>query len=245
MPDGSVIDAVVVGRALRTGLATRPPAQHHSEEYVVSEVRIVAEPRSEFGKGAARRVRRAHKVPAVIYGHGTPPRHVSLPGHELMLALKNANVLLALDLDGTTELTLPKAVQRDPVKGFLEHVDLVVVRRGERVTVSVPIQLTGEAVRDGLVTHELTALEVSAPATAIPAELTLDLEGLPIGGTRRAGDVPLPEGVELVTPADHPVVHVVAAPTAEQVAAEMAGAEAEVGIEREEPAAPSPAAAES
>ena len=103
----------------------------------MSEVKIAAEPRTEFGKGAARRIRRANKVPAVVYGHGGAPRHISLPGHELMLALKSANVLLQIDIEGTTELTLPKDVQRDPVKGFLEHVDLVVVRRGEKVTVEV------------------------------------------------------------------------------------------------------------
>src|SRR5688572_32793552 len=103
-----------------------------------------AEPRTEFGKGAARRVRRAHKVPAVLYGHGTDPRHISLPGHELMLALKTPNVLLTLDIEGNDELALPKDVQRDPIKGFLEHVDLVVVRRGEKVTVERGLHVTGE-----------------------------------------------------------------------------------------------------
>jgi large subunit ribosomal protein L25 len=112
----------------------------------VSEVRIAAEPRTEFGKGAARRVRRANKVPAVLYGHGDAPRHYSLPGHELMLALKHdANQLLTLQTEDGDQLALPKAVVRDPLKGHLEHVDLVAVRKGERVTVEVPVQLTGEA----------------------------------------------------------------------------------------------------
>ncbi|MDQ1604388.1 MAG: large subunit ribosomal protein, partial [Actinomycetota bacterium] len=116
------------------------------------EVRIAAEPRSEFGKGAARRIRRAAKVPAVLYGHGSDPRHISLPGHELMLALKTANVLLTLDIEGDSELALPKDVQRDPIKGFLEHVDLVLVRRGEKVTVEIAVHVVGEAVADSFVT---------------------------------------------------------------------------------------------
>ncbi len=116
----------------------------------MSEVRIAAEQRTEFGKGAARRVRRANKVPAVLYGHGAAPRHISLPGHELMLALKTPNVLLAIDVEGATELALPRDIQRDPVRNVLEHVDLVVVRRGERVVVDVPVNVTGDTTSDVL-----------------------------------------------------------------------------------------------
>jgi large subunit ribosomal protein L25 len=136
----------------------------------VSEVRIAAEPRTEFGKGAARRVRRANKVPAVLYGHGDAPRHYSLPGHELMLALKHdANQLLTLQTEDGDQLALPKAVVRDPLKGFLEHVDLVAVRKGERVTVEVPVQLTGEAAPDTLVDQQTMTLTVTADATRCPS----------------------------------------------------------------------------
>src|SRR3982751_4025309 len=114
------------------------------------EVKLTAESRTEFGKGAARRLRRAAKIPAVLYGHGADPVHVALPGHATMLALKHANALLALDLGGTTTLALPKAVQRNPVRGVIEHVDLLIVRRGERVTVEVPLHVTGAPAPGGL-----------------------------------------------------------------------------------------------
>jgi large subunit ribosomal protein L25 len=215
----------------------------------VSEVRIAAELRTEFGKGAARRIRRAHKVPAVIYGHGTQPRHISLPGHELMLALKNSNVLLELDIEGERELTLPKSVQRHPVRGLLEHVDLVVVRRGERVKVDVPIQTIGEIAAGALLTNELTELSVEAEATNIPAAIEVIVEGLAAGAQIYAKDIILPSAVSLVTDPEQLVLHVSAAPTAEEVEAELAEAEGAVGIEREvpaeEPAAAAPAEPES
>jgi len=208
----------------------------------VSEVRITAEPRTEFGKGAARRIRRANKVPAVLYGHGTPPRHISLPGHDLMLALKTSNALLSLVIEGKTELALPKDVQRDPVKGYLEHVDLLLVRRGEKVKVEVAVIVTGEVVPGGLVANELTALEVEAEATSIPKSFEVDVDGREIGVQILAKDVALPLGVTLLTDPEHLVVHITAAPTAEEVEAELAEAEAEAGIEREEPTAEAPAA---
>jgi large subunit ribosomal protein L25 len=204
----------------------------------VSEVRIVAEPRTEFGKGAARRTRRAGRVPAVLYGHGADPVHLSLPGHELMLALKTSNVLLTLDIEGRSELALPKDIQRDPLKGFLEHVDLLLVRRGERVTVDIPVHVTGEVVPGGLVSNELTALPVTAEATHIPESVEVSVEGLPIGDAVKAKDVTLPSGVELNVDAEAVVLHVSAAPTAEQVEAELASAEADAGIEREAPSTP-------
>jgi large subunit ribosomal protein L25 len=203
----------------------------------VSEVRLSAEPRTEFGKGAARRIRRDKKVPAVLYGHGTDPRHISLPGHELMLALKTANVLLTLDLDGETELALPKDVQRDPIKGFLEHVDLVLVRLGEKVTVEINVHMVGEAVPETFVTLEQQTLSVEAEATSIPTGVDVSVAGLTVGSQIHARDVVLPPGVTLVTDEDALVVNVSAATTAEEMEAELAEAEAEAGITHEEPEA--------
>ncbi len=199
----------------------------------MSEVRITAESRTEFGKGAARRVRRADKVPAVLYGHGTDPRHISLPGHELMLALKAPNVLLNIALDGGTELALPKDVQRDPIKGFLEHVDLVVVTRGEKVTVSIPVHVVGDAAPGSLVNLDHSELSIEAEATNIPGAVEVSVEGLEIGTQIHAKDVTLPDGATLVTDDDALVVNVTAAPTAEQLEAELAEAESEVGIVHE------------
>jgi large subunit ribosomal protein L25 len=188
----------------------------------VPEVRIAAEPRSEFGKGAARRTRRAGKVPAVLYGHGTDPRHVSLPGHELMLALKTPNVLIRIEgLPGGAELALPKAVQRDPLKGFLEHVDLLLVTRGEKVTVEVPVQLSGEIVPGGLLDQQLVQIPVEAEATRIPQAIDVDLTGMDVGSAVHAGDLKLPSGATLATDPEVLVLHVLAAPTAEQIEAEL------------------------
>ena len=197
----------------------------------MSEVRISAEPRTEFGKGGARRTRRAGKVPAVLYGHGTDPRHISLPAREFERALHTeggANVLLSLDIEGGSELALPKSIQRDPVRGSIEHVDLILVRRGEKITVEVPIQLTGEVVAGGLVDHQLTTLSVSAEATHIPSGFEVPIGGLEIGGSVHAKEVELPSGTELATDGDAVVVHILAAPTAEQMEGELdlTGAEA-------------------
>ena len=196
----------------------------------MSEVRIAAEPRTEFGKGAARRVRRANKVPAVLYGHGDAPRHYSLPGHELMLALKHdANQLLTLQTEDGDQLALPKAVVRDPLKGFLEHVDLVAVRRGERVTVEVPVQLTGEAAPDTLVDQQTLTLTVTADATALPEHLELSIAGKRAGSSLSAGDVQLPAGTELSQDAEHVIVAFLGVVSEEQLEAELAEAEAELG----------------
>ena len=199
----------------------------------MAEVRIEAEPRTEFGKGAARRIRRAGKVPAVVYGHGRNPVHISLPARELMRALKTSNVLLSLDVEDASELVLPKAIQRDPIKGFLEHVDLVLVRLGEKVTVEVPVALTGAAAPEVLVDHQMVTLSVQAEATHIPTGFEVSIEGLSVGQHINAGDVPLPEGTTLVTEVDHIIVQGLAAPTAEDLEAELVEAEAEAGIERE------------
>ena len=161
----------------------------------MSEVRIAAEPRSEFGKGAARRTRRAGKVPAVLYGHGTDPQHITLPGHELMLALKTPNVLLRVSgLSGADELALPKDVQRDPLKGFLEHVDLLLVKSGEKVVVDIPITLAGEVPSGGQLAQELTTVSLEAEATHIPTEVVIDLSRLSEGSTVLVKDLDLPRG---------------------------------------------------
>ncbi len=194
----------------------------------MSEVRIVAEPRTEFGKGAARRTRRAGRVPAVLYGHGAAPVHVSLPGHELMLALKTPNVLFSLELDGKSQLALPKDVQRDPIRGFLEHVDLLVVAKGEKVTVDVPVATTGEIAPGGLLDVSLNSLSIEAEATHIPTEIQVSVADLSVGDAVHAKDIKLPAGATLATDPEAVVLHVMAAPTAEQMeGAEAAPAEAE------------------
>jgi large subunit ribosomal protein L25 len=196
----------------------------------VSEVRIAAEPRTEFGKGPARRTRRAGRVPAVLYGHGTDPRHISLPGHELMLALKSANVLLRLQgLDGGEELALPKDVQRDPLKGFLEHVDLLVVTSGEKVTVEVPIQLTGDIAPDGMLDQQMIQVSLEVEATHIPQSVEVSVEGMRVGDAVHAKDLKLPTGASLDAEDDALVLHVIAAPTAEQMEADLGEGEAAEG----------------
>lgn len=211
----------------------------------MSEVRIAVEPRTEFGKGAARRTRRSGRVPGVVYGRGTAPRHVSLPGHDLMLALKTPNVLLQLDgLDGGNTLVLPRAVQRDPIKGFLEHVDLLVVKRGEKVVVEIPIHVNGEIARDGMLDEQMLRVEVEVEPTNIPEAIEVDVEGMEVGAGVHAGDLRLPRGATLMSDPEALVLHVIPRPTAEQMEAEIAAAEEEAGIERapaaeeaEEPAA--------
>ena len=182
------------------------------------EVKIAAEARSEFGKGAARRIRREGKVPAVLYGHGTETRHLTLPGHDMMLALKTPNVLLRLDgLTSGSDLALPKAVQRDPIKGFLEHVDLILVRRGEKVTVEVPIRVTGEIAPGEVILNQLLVqIPVEADATNIPQGIDVDVEGLELGQAVHAGDLKLPAGVTLQVEPDTLVLAVIAQQAAEE-----------------------------
>jgi large subunit ribosomal protein L25 len=193
----------------------------------VPEVHIVAQTRDEFGKGPARRARRAGLVPAVLYGHGTQTRHLTLPGHELMLALKTPNVLLYLDgLGKGSEIALPKAVQRDPIKGFLEHVDLILVRRGEKVTVEIPLRVAGDIAPGGMLEQQLVQIPLEAEATSIPQGIDVDIEGMEVGAAVHAGDLKLPRGVSLQVDPETLVLHVVAQPTAEEPAEEAAeGAE--------------------
>jgi large subunit ribosomal protein L25 len=191
----------------------------------VPEVRITAEPRTEFGKGGARRTRRAGKLPAVLYGHGTDPRHISLPTRDFEHALRTdgANVLLDLQLADGSELALPKSIQRDPVRGAIEHIDLILVRRGERITVEIVIQVVGEVVSGGLLDQGLTTLAVTAEATNIPSGVEVSVEGLEIGDAIHANQITLPEGVEIAGDPEQTVIHIVPAPTAEELEAEGAG----------------------
>jgi large subunit ribosomal protein L25 len=188
----------------------------------VPEVKIAAETREEYGKGAARQLRREGRVPAVLYGHGTETRHLSLPGHDLMLALKTPNVLLRLDgLKNGSEIALPKAVQRDPVRGFIEHVDLILVRRGEKVTVEVPLRVTGEiAPGDGMINQQIIQIPLEADATNIPQGIDVDVEGLEIGQAIHASDLKLPEGVSLQVEPDTLILAVIAQQAAEEPAGE-------------------------
>ncbi|MGW0533542.1 50S ribosomal protein L25/general stress protein Ctc [Streptomyces sp. NPDC003032] len=191
----------------------------------MSEVKISAETRSEFGKGASRRIRRENKVPGVLYGHGADPVHLSLPGHELLMALRTPNVLISLDVDGKTQLAIPKAVQRDAMRqGILKHVDLLLVRSGEKVTVEIPVHTEGElAPGSNLLEHVLNTLPVEAEATHIPTEVTVSIAGLDSGASILAKDIPLPAGSTLAIDGDAVVLQVLSA-QAEEAPAE--GAEA-------------------
>jgi large subunit ribosomal protein L25 len=203
----------------------------------MSTEKITAEARTEFGKGAARRIRREHKVPAVIYGHGSDPIHVTLPGHDTMMAIKHggANALLELSIGGKTQLALTKQVQVDPVRRTLEHIDFVAVVRGEKVTVNIPVQLVGSAVREALVVTENSTVEVEAEATHIPEFFEVDIEGAQVGTQILAADLHLPEGSVLLTDPETLIVNITASQSAEAFEAEMGEAEAEAGIEHEAP----------
>jgi large subunit ribosomal protein L25 len=196
----------------------------------MSEVKLTVQTRTEFGKGAARRIRRANQVPGVLYGHGSDPIHLTLPGHDLLLALRTPNVLIALDIDGkTNELAIPKAVQRDPLKGFLEHVDLQLVQRGEKVNVEIPVHTEGELAAGGnLLEHVLNALPVEAEATHIPESVSVSVEGLEAGASILAKDIALPKGTTLAVDGDTVVLQILAA-QAEEPAAE--GAEGDEAAE--------------
>lgn len=193
----------------------------------MSEVKISAETRSEFGKGAARRIRRDSKVPGVLYGRGSDPIHLTLPGHELQLALRTSNVLISLDIDGkSNELAIPKSVQRDPIKGFLEHVDLQLVKRGEQVNVEIYVHTEGELAPGAfLLEHVLNALPVVAEATHIPESVTVSIAGLTAGDSILAKDITLPKGTTLDVEEDTVVLQVLAA-QAEEAAADAEGDEA-------------------
>jgi large subunit ribosomal protein L25 len=204
---------------------------------VADNAKLTATVRTEFGKGAARRIRREDKVPAVLYGHGADPVHITLPGHETMMALKHggANALLAIDLEGKTQLALAKQVQRHPVRGELEHVDLLIVTRGEKVTVDVPVHTVGDAAADTVVTVENATISVEAEATHLPEAIEVSVEGAEAGTQIHAKDLRLPEGVVFQGDEELLVVNVTGAveleTETESEAVEEAAAEPESGTE--------------
>ncbi|MGZ4550492.1 MAG: 50S ribosomal protein L25/general stress protein Ctc [Oryzihumus sp.] len=202
----------------------------------MADFRLAAEPRTEFGKGSARRTRREGRVPAVLYGHGQDVVHLSLPAREFAAALRNGggNVLLTIVLDGKEQLALTKAVQRDPISRTHEHVDLLLVRRGEKTTVEVPIVIVGEPAPDTIPNHQLNTVAIEADATKLPDSIEADITGRTAGQGITAGELVLPKGSTLITDPDALVIGFLGAPTAEALEAELAEAEAEAGIEKEE-----------
>ncbi|SCF72372.1 50S ribosomal protein L25/general stress protein Ctc [Streptomyces sp. Ncost-T10-10d] len=193
----------------------------------MAEVKLAAQARTEFGKGAARRTRRANLVPAVVYGHGAEPVHINLPGHDLMMALKTANVLIGLEIEGKDALVIPKAVQRNALKGNIEHVDLLTVKRGEKVNVEIAVHVEGELAPGGnLLEYVQNTLLVEAEATHIPESVTVSVAGLDAGASVLAKDIALPKGAVLAGDEDAIVLQVVAA-QAEEPAAETEGEGAE------------------
>jgi large subunit ribosomal protein L25 len=212
----------------------------------MSEDLIKAESRTEFGKGAARRIRRESKVPAVIYGHGNDPIHVTLPGHDTMLAIKHggANAVLNIEIDGKVQLALTKQVQADPIKGFLEHIDFVAVKKGEKVTVEIPIVTVGEAVKDTFVQIENNVVTLEAEATHIPEHIEVSIEGAEAGTQVHASDLVLPAGSTLVSDAEQLIVNISQAQSEEALEAELADAEADLCIEHEAPESEAAASAE-
>ena len=201
----------------------------------MSAEKITAETRTEFGKGAARRIRRDDKIPAVIYGHGNDPIHVTLPGHQTMMALKHlgANALLELDVEGSEQLALAKEVQVDPIRRVIEHIDFVAVRRGEKVTVDVPIHVVGDAAPETLVVTENAVISVEAEATHIPEYFEVSVEGATEGTQILAKDIALPSGTTLLADEELLIVNVTQQVSAAALEAELGEAEAEAGIEHE------------
>jgi large subunit ribosomal protein L25 len=188
----------------------------------VPEVRIEAEPRTEFGKGASRRTRRAGRVPAVMYGHGAENRHMTLPEHELMLALKTPNALIRLEgLKGRAPLALPKAVQRDAIRGVIEHVDLIEVRSGEKVTVEISIRVSGDVAPGAILDQQMVQISVEAEATHLPDGLDVNVDGMQVGTRVLASDLALPEGTTLAGDPEALVLHVTAPQSQAQFDAEL------------------------
>jgi large subunit ribosomal protein L25 len=198
---------------------------------MADENKLAAEARTQFGKGAARKIRAAGKIPAVIYGHGTEPQHVTLPGHEVALIIRKANQVLDLDIEGTSQLALVKDVQKDPVRQVIEHLDLILVRRGEKVIVDVPVHIEGESAPGTIVVQDATTVSLEADATKIPERIVVDIEGAVEGTHITAADLTLPEGSTLQGEPDILVLAVTtpSGPSADDVAADAASAEAGAG----------------
>jgi large subunit ribosomal protein L25 len=189
----------------------------------MTDNKLVAIPRTKFGKGAARSIRREGNIPAVMYGHGTDPVHISLPGHQTMMALKVANALLTIEIDGLDQLALAKDIQRDAIRPVIDHVDLVVVRLGEKVNVDVPVHVVGVAAVETVVTVENNTVELAVEATHIPEKIEVSVEGVQAGTQILASDLVLPEGAVLVTDAEMLIVNVTQAISEEALEAELAG----------------------
>lgn len=185
--------------------------------------------RSETGKGASRRARREGKIPAVLYGHGSDPQHLELPGHDFAAVLRHSgtNAVLTLDIAGKEQLALTKAIEIHPIRRTIQHADLIIVRRGEKVTVEVNVVVEGDAGPDTLVTQDANTIEIEAEALSIPEQLTVSIEGAEAGTQFTAGQIELPRGVNLISDPELLVVNVVQAPTAEDLAEEGAGQEGE------------------
>lgn len=192
------------------------------------ENRIAAVVRTEFGKGAARRARRDGQVPAVLYGHGTDPKHLSLPAREFAAVLRahGTNAVLTLDVDGSEELALTKSVVVHPIRNYIEHADLLVVKKGEKVTVEVPLVVTGEAASGTLVVNEISTVKLEADALNLPEQIEVSIEGAEPGTQITAADVQLPTGATLQDDPELLLVNVVAAPTAAAMEGESAEGEA-------------------
>ncbi|HWD61166.1 MAG TPA: 50S ribosomal protein L25/general stress protein Ctc [Humibacter sp.] len=195
--------------------------------------KVVAEARDQFGKGAARKIRAAGKIPAVLYGHGTDPQHLTLPAHQLGLILRKANAVLDLDIAGSSQLALVKDVQKDPVRQIIEHIDLIIVRRGEKVQVEVPVHIEGESFSGTIVVQDLSTIHIEAEATHIPERLVVNVDGLEEGAHITAGDVTLPSGASLLSDADALVIAITvpSAPAAEETEEAEEAAEAEVAAD--------------
>jgi large subunit ribosomal protein L25 len=198
--------------------------------------KLTAAVRTETGKGASRRAPRDGKVPAVLYGHGTDPQHLELDAHDFSAVLRHSgtNAVLSLDIDGTEQLALTKALEVHPIRRNIQHVDLLVVRRGEKVTVEVNVVVEGEAAYGTLVTQDANTITIEADVQSIPDHLTVSVEGAEIGTQFAAASITLPSGVTLVSDPEMLVVNVVAAPTAEDLEAEGAGEVAAEAAEGEE-----------
>jgi len=191
------------------------------------DLKVTAELRESFGKGAARKLRALGKIPAVLYGHGTDPVHVSLPGHQMLLILRKSNAVLELDIAGKGQLALVKDVQKDPVRQIIEHLDLIVVRKGEKVQVDIPVHIEGESAAGTILNQDATTVSLEVEATHIPERVTISVEGLEDGAQILAGDIELPKGASLITEADVLIVAITvpAAPVDEETEAAEAAAE--------------------
>ena len=202
-----------------------------------TDTKVVAEVRENFGKGYARRLRAAGQIPAVIYGHGTDPVHVSLPGHQVSLLIRRANAVLELDVAGTQQLTLVKDVQKDPVHQIIEHIDLLVVKKGEKIQVDVPVVVLGEPFAGTIANLENTTVLLEVEATHIPQNIEVDVEGLEDGTHITAADLKLPQGSSLVVDPETLIVAVSVPTSALAAEEEIAEVDAEVAAEQSEEAA--------